>query len=96
MFGRVVKTILAELRMFESCLQRIVGALYHCVTCDSWGESVNICSNCESAGLPGNLEASDKGHSLGHILIKVKYYLLSIYILFIHILFKNTYRFLTL
>jgi len=54
-----------------SCLQDIVGALYHCVNCESWGESVNICSNCEGAGLPGNLSAPDKEHSSSHIMIKI-------------------------
>ncbi|KLO11030.1 hypothetical protein SCHPADRAFT_489279 [Schizopora paradoxa] len=55
------------------CLQRIIRALYHCVTCESWGESVNICSNCESVGLPGNLDAPDKGHSSAHIMIKIPF-----------------------
>lgn len=50
-----------------SCLLDIVGARFHCAICDS----VDICSNCESAGLPGNLDSSDGGHNSSHILIKV-------------------------
>ena len=50
-----------------SCLQDIVGARFHCVAC----VSVDICSNCESAGLPGNLDSSDGGHDSSHIMIKV-------------------------
>jgi hypothetical protein len=33
---------------------------------------VDICSNCESAGLPGNLDSADGGHNSSHILIKVR------------------------
>lgn len=44
-----------------------MGARFHCVACD-W---VDICSNCESAGLPGNLDSSDGGHDSSHIMIKV-------------------------
>ncbi|TFK39910.1 hypothetical protein BDQ12DRAFT_649491 [Crucibulum laeve] len=51
------------------CLLDIVGARFHCAICDS----VDICSNCESAGLPGNLDSSDGGHSSSHILIKIPY-----------------------
>ena len=54
--------------LFGSCLQDIVGARFHCVVCDS----VDICSNCESAGLPGNLDSSDGGHDSSHIMIKVR------------------------
>ena len=50
-----------------SCLLDIVGARFHCAICDS----VDICSNCESAGLPGNLDSSDGGHNSSHIMIKV-------------------------
>ena len=50
-----------------SCLLDIVGARFHCAICDS----VDICSHCESAGLPGNLDSSDGGHNSSHILIKV-------------------------
>ena len=53
---------------FYSCIQDIVGARFHCVVCDS----VDICSNCESAGLPGNLNSSDGGHDSSHIMIKVR------------------------
>lgn len=52
---------------FDSCFLEIVGARFHCVVCDS----VDICSNCESAGLPGNLDSSDGGHDSSHIMIKV-------------------------
>ena len=48
-------------------MQDIVGARFHCVFCDN----VDICSNCESAGLPGNLDSTDGGHSSSHIMIKV-------------------------
>ena len=51
----------------RSCLQDILGARFHCAICDS----VDICSNCESAGLPGNLDSSDGGHLSSHIMIKV-------------------------
>ncbi|KIK08918.1 hypothetical protein K443DRAFT_671967 [Laccaria amethystina LaAM-08-1] len=51
------------------CLLDIVGARFHCAICDS----VDICSNCESAGLPGNLDSSDGGHNSSHILIKIPY-----------------------
>ncbi|KZT07269.1 uncharacterized protein LAESUDRAFT_743006 [Laetiporus sulphureus 93-53] len=51
------------------CMQDIVGARFHCAICDS----VDICSNCESAGLPGNLDSSDGGHNSSHIMIKIPY-----------------------
>jgi len=51
------------------CLLDIVGARFHCAICDS----VDICSHCESAGLPGNLDSSDGGHNSSHILIKIPY-----------------------
>ncbi|OSX64438.1 hypothetical protein POSPLADRAFT_1138078 [Postia placenta MAD-698-R-SB12] len=51
------------------CMQDIVGARFHCAICDA----VDICSNCESAGLPGNLHESDGGHSSSHIMIKIPY-----------------------
>ncbi|KIJ20721.1 hypothetical protein PAXINDRAFT_174193 [Paxillus involutus ATCC 200175] len=51
------------------CLQDILGARFHCAICDS----IDICSNCESAGLPGNLDSSDGGHISSHILIKIPY-----------------------
>ena len=47
----------------------IVGARFHCAIC----ESVDICSNCEAAGLPGNLDADEGGHNSSHIMIKVLY-----------------------
>ncbi|KAG2097758.1 uncharacterized protein F5147DRAFT_641153 [Suillus discolor] len=51
------------------CLQDILGARFHCAICDS----IDICSNCESAGLPGNLDSSDEGHKSSHIMIKIPY-----------------------
>ncbi|KAH8114137.1 hypothetical protein DFH11DRAFT_1743755 [Phellopilus nigrolimitatus] len=45
----------------------IVCARFHCAIC----ESVDICSNCEAAGLPGNLDADDGGHNTSHIMIKI-------------------------
>ncbi|KDR80641.1 hypothetical protein GALMADRAFT_240994 [Galerina marginata CBS 339.88] len=51
------------------CLLDIVGARFHCAICDS----VDICSNCESVGLPGNLDSADGGHNSSHILIKIPY-----------------------
>jgi hypothetical protein len=47
----------------------IVGARFHCAICPS----IDICSNCESAGLPGNLESIDDGHNSSHIMIKVRF-----------------------
>ena len=52
-----------------SCMLDIVGARFHCAICDS----VDICANCESAGLPGNLDAADGGHDSSHIMIKIPY-----------------------
>jgi hypothetical protein len=54
-----------------SCMMEIVGARFHCAICPS----VDICSNCESAGLPGNLTSPDGGHDSSHIMIKVIYFL---------------------
>ncbi|TEB36518.1 hypothetical protein FA13DRAFT_1726881 [Coprinellus micaceus] len=51
------------------CLLPIVGALFHCAIC----ESVDICSNCEAAGLPGNLDSEEGGHDSSHILLKIPY-----------------------
>ncbi|KAF8587942.1 hypothetical protein K439DRAFT_1385302 [Ramaria rubella] len=51
------------------CMLDIVGARFHCAVCDS----VDICSNCESAGLPGNLTSPDGGHDSSHIMIKIPY-----------------------
>lgn len=55
------------------CLLDIVGARFHCAICDT----VDICSNCESAGLPGNLTSPDGGHDSSHIMIKIPYPLAS-------------------
>ncbi|KZT59440.1 hypothetical protein CALCODRAFT_450060 [Calocera cornea HHB12733] len=51
------------------CLQDIVGARFHCAICTD----VDICANCEAAGLPGNLTAPDGGHDDSHIMIKIPY-----------------------
>ncbi|KAJ7574428.1 hypothetical protein C8J56DRAFT_1008024 [Mycena floridula] len=51
------------------CMLEIVGARFHCAICDS----VDICANCESAGLPGNLHLADGGHTSSHIMIKIPY-----------------------
>lgn len=48
-------------------MQDIVGARFHCAICDT----VDICQNCEAAGLPGNLDTSEGGHNSSHIMIKV-------------------------
>lgn len=50
-----------------SCMQEIVGARFHCAICDN----VDICSNCDAAGLPGNIDSDDGGHIASHIMIKV-------------------------
>ncbi|KZS94656.1 hypothetical protein SISNIDRAFT_549192 [Sistotremastrum niveocremeum HHB9708] len=49
------------------CMLDIIGARFHCAICDS----VDICANCESAGLPGNLTSPDGGHDSSHIMIKI-------------------------
>ncbi|KAH8104219.1 hypothetical protein DFH11DRAFT_1765448 [Phellopilus nigrolimitatus] len=48
-------------------VSHFLGARFHCVIC----ESVDICSNYEAAGLPGNLDADDAGHNTAHIMIKI-------------------------
>ncbi|KAI0319978.1 hypothetical protein OF83DRAFT_1107303 [Amylostereum chailletii] len=51
------------------CGQDIVGARFHCVTCTK--QQVDICSNCETAGLPGNLDTAEGEHnSSSHMLLK--------------------------
>jgi len=51
-------------------MRAIIGARFHCAIC----VSVDICSNCESAGLPGNLTAEeDGGHDSSHIMIKIPF-----------------------
>lgn len=64
---RFFTSILLLIEFAHSCMLDIVGARFHCAICDS----VDICSNCESAGLPGNLDSDDGGHSSSHIMIKV-------------------------
>ncbi|KAM5536597.1 hypothetical protein V8D89_009692 [Ganoderma adspersum] len=49
------------------CMQEIVGARFHCAIC----ENVDICSNCDAAGLPGNIDSADGGHISSHIMIKI-------------------------
>ncbi|KAI0333845.1 hypothetical protein GY45DRAFT_1296185 [Cubamyces sp. BRFM 1775] len=49
------------------CMQEIVGARFHCAVC----ENVDICQNCDAAGLPGNLDSADGGHVSSHIMIKI-------------------------
>jgi len=50
------------------CRREIIGARFHCPFC-----GVDICQNCEAAGLPGNLDASDGGHDSTHIMLKIPY-----------------------
>ncbi|KAI0272304.1 hypothetical protein BC834DRAFT_817427 [Gloeopeniophorella convolvens] len=52
-----------------NCKQDIVGARYRCVDCTT--TDMDICSNCETAGLPGNLDASEGGHNSSHIMLKI-------------------------
>ncbi|KAI0251773.1 hypothetical protein BJV78DRAFT_407146 [Lactifluus subvellereus] len=52
-----------------NCQQDIVGARFRCVDCTTI--DMDICSNCETAGLPGNLNASDGGHNSSHIMLKI-------------------------
>ncbi|KAH9977511.1 hypothetical protein BJV74DRAFT_888403 [Russula compacta] len=52
-----------------NCEQDIVGARFRCVDCRTI--DIDICSNCETAGLPGNLDASDGGHNSSHIMLKI-------------------------
>ena len=60
---------------FRSCMCDIFGARFHCAICTD----VDLCSNCESAGLPGNLHSSEGGHDSSHILIKVSWFRLSLH-----------------
>jgi len=54
----------------NNCGLDIVGARFHCAVCNS----VDICQNCESAGLPGNLmTTTDGGHDSSHIMIKIPF-----------------------
>jgi hypothetical protein len=52
----------------SSCMLDIVGARFHCAICPD----IDICSNCESAGVAGTLDSSDGGHNSSHIMIKVR------------------------
>ncbi|KAI0352154.1 hypothetical protein OH77DRAFT_1428932 [Trametes cingulata] len=49
------------------CMQEIIGARFHCAVCPD----VDICQNCDAAGLPGNLDSPDGGHVSSHIMIKI-------------------------
>ncbi|TFY72282.1 hypothetical protein EVG20_g714 [Dentipellis fragilis] len=49
------------------CMQDIIGARFRCIDCSS----VDICSNCESAGLPGDLHTSEGGHDSSHVMLKI-------------------------
>lgn len=50
-------------------MQDVVGARFRCIDCTNI--EVDICSNCEAAGLPGNLDSSDGGHISSHVMLKV-------------------------
>lgn len=62
-FSRTVRPILSDVC---SCQQDIVGNRFHCITCD-----IDICSHCEDAGLPGDVDASGGRHNPSHIMLKV-------------------------
>ncbi|KAH9056727.1 hypothetical protein EDB87DRAFT_1635118 [Lactarius vividus] len=51
----------------SNCEQDIVGPRFHCVECK---KDVNICSDCNIAGLPGSPDASNGEHSSSHIMMK--------------------------
>ncbi|THH16959.1 hypothetical protein EW146_g3752 [Bondarzewia mesenterica] len=51
------------------CMQDVVGARFRCIDCTN--TEVDICSNCEAAGLPGNLDSADGGHISSHVMLKV-------------------------
>lgn len=54
-------------RLHCSCRLDIFGVRFHCAIC----ESVDVCQDCESVGLPGNLKAiTDEGHNSSHIMMK--------------------------
>lgn len=50
-------------------MQDVVGARFRCIDCTT--TDVDICANCEAAGLPGNLDSSDGGHNSSHVMLKV-------------------------
>ncbi|KAI0294969.1 hypothetical protein BC826DRAFT_299080 [Russula brevipes] len=50
------------------CQQEIVGARFRCVDCTTIG--IDLCWNCEIAGFPGDLDASDDGHNSSHAMLK--------------------------
>ncbi|KAJ4000816.1 hypothetical protein F5050DRAFT_282459 [Lentinula boryana] len=52
-----------------NCCRPIVGVRFHCLVCDN----VDICSECELAGLPGNIDSADGGHVYSHISIKIPF-----------------------
>ncbi|EIM86861.1 uncharacterized protein STEHIDRAFT_97694 [Stereum hirsutum FP-91666 SS1] len=51
------------------CMQDVVGARFRCIDCTTM--DVDICANCEAAGLPGNLDSSDGGHNSSHVMLKI-------------------------
>ncbi|KAJ3732072.1 hypothetical protein DFJ43DRAFT_1154791 [Lentinula guzmanii] len=51
------------------CIKEIVGVCFHCAEC----ENVDICLECELAGLPGNIDSADGGHVYAHISIKIPF-----------------------
>lgn len=67
LFSYLLRSLALTVLANHSCRLEIVGARFHCVEC----ESVDICSNCDSNGLPGNIDSADGGHHSSHLLIKV-------------------------
>ncbi|KAI0306089.1 hypothetical protein B0F90DRAFT_1695946 [Multifurca ochricompacta] len=57
-----------DVRCFN-CQQDIIGPRFRCVDCTTI--DIDICSDCDSAGLPGNLDSSDGGHNSSHIMLKI-------------------------
>ncbi|KAG8986567.1 hypothetical protein FRB93_005229 [Tulasnella sp. JGI-2019a] len=52
------------------CQEDIIGARFHCAVC----RSVDVCQNCDLAGLAGLDDDSDQdGHNSSHIMIKIQY-----------------------
>ncbi|KAJ3798913.1 hypothetical protein GGU11DRAFT_541888 [Lentinula aff. detonsa] len=52
-----------------NCCREIVGVCFHCAEC----ENVDICLECELAGLPANIDSADGGHVYAHISIKIPF-----------------------
>ncbi|KAJ3822981.1 hypothetical protein F5880DRAFT_1483129 [Lentinula raphanica] len=51
------------------CCTEIVGALFRCIECTE--DEVNICSDCETNGLPGNISSAEGGHVSSHAVLKI-------------------------